>query len=247
MFSLFKKELVSFFGSIVGYIVIIIFLTINGLFLWVFPLEYNIIENGFANVDGLFILAPWVYLFLVPAVTMRSFSEEKRTGTIEIILTKPLGDLQIVLAKYLACIVIVFLSLLPTIIYVLTVWMFATPVKAGASILDWGAIEGSYYGLLLLGFAFSSIGIFSSAITNNQIVSFILSVFLCGFFYIGFEFIYSLDLFGNFDLFIKELGISAHYSSISRGVVDTRDIVYYLSLISLFLLLTKVSLQSRKW
>lgn len=243
MYALFKKEINNFLGSLIGIMVVIVFLLITGLFLWVFNSDFNILSFGYAGLDSLFIIAPWVFLFLVPAVTMRFFAEEKRTGTIEMLLTKPLSDWQIVGAKYLAGVALVLLALIPTLIYYFSVSRLATPVGN----IDHGGIWDSYIGLFFLSATFVSIGIFSSSITNNQIFAFILSVFLCGFLYIGFEFIYSLSLFGKIDLFIKQLGMAAHYSSMSRGVVDTRDLIYFLSVIVLFLSLTKLTLSSRKW
>lgn len=243
MFALLKKEINGFLSSLIGYLVIAVFLLITSVFLWVFPNEFNILDYGFANLDGLFILAPFVFLFLVPAITMRSFADERRTGTIEILLTKPLTDLQIVLAKFLSSLILVGFALVPTFIYFFTVYQLGMP-KGN---LDIGGIWGSYIGLFFLGASFVSIGLFSSSLTDNQIIAFILSIFLSGFVYIGFEFIYSLSWFGPVDLFIKSLGISAHYSSMSRGVIDTRDLVYFFSLIALFLSLTKFSIGSRKW
>ncbi len=243
MFTLLKKEVSNFLSSLIGFIVIIVFLIINGLFLWVIPLDFNILDYGYAGLDGLFLISPFVFLFLIPAITMRSFADEKKSGTIEILLSKPLSDMQIIMAKYLASFVLIVLSLLPTFIYFYSVYNLGLP-KGN---IDIGGTWGSYIGLLLLGASFASIGVFSSSITDNQIVSFIISVFLCGFIYMGFELIYSMSLFGQFDLFIKSLGISHHYSSISRGVIDTRDIIYYFSIIAFFILLTRLSLQSRKW
>ena len=243
MYALFKKEVSNFLSSLIGIMVIVVFLLITGLFLWVFQSDFNLLSYGYANLDGLFILAPWVFLFLVPAITMRSFAEENRTGTIEMLFTKPLSDWQIILAKFLACVVLVLLALIPTGVYYFSVYRLGFPMGN----LDSGGIMGSYIGLFLLSSSFVSIGIFCSSVTGNQILSFILSVFLCGFMYIGFEFIYSLSLFGPIDLFIQQLGMSAHYSSISRGVVDTRDILYFLGVIVLFLSLTKLVLAKRKW
>ena len=243
MYALFKKEISNFLSSLIGIMVIVVFLLITGLFLWVFQSDFNILSYGYANLDGLFILAPWVFLFLVPAVTMRSFAEENRTGTIEMLLTKPLSDWQIILAKFLASVVLVLLALIPTAVYYFSVYRLGLPMGN----LDSGGIMGSYIGLFLLSASFVSIGVFCSSVTNNQILAFILSVFLCGFIYIGFEFIYSLSLFGSIDLFIQRLGMAAHYSSISRGVVDTRDILYFLSVMALFLSMTKLVLASRKW
>ncbi|MCD4682655.1 MAG: gliding motility-associated ABC transporter permease subunit GldF [Bacteroidales bacterium] len=243
MFILYKKEINSFLNSLLGYIVITVFLLVNGLFLWVFPLESNIIDFGYASLDGLFLLAPFVFLFLIPAITMRFFAEEKRSGTIELLMTKPLTDIQVILAKYLAGLTLVFISLLPTLIYFYSVYQLGFP-KGN---IDTGGMWGSYIGLLFLGASFVAIGLFASSLTDNQNISFILAALLCGFIYIGFEFIYNLNLFGNVDLFIKTLGISSHYSYMSKGVIDTRDLLYFISLIALFILLTKISLETRKW
>ena len=243
MLSLYKKEINSFLSSLIGYIVIIVFLLVIGLFMWVFPLDSNVFFFGYASLDGLFNIAPFVFLFLIPAITMRMFAEEKKTGTIEQLLTQPIGDFQIILGKYLAGLSLVLIALLPTLIYFYSVYELGFP-KGN---IDQGGMWGSYIGLFFLGASFVAMGLFASSITDNQIVSFILAVLLSGFVYMGFEFIWSLDLFGNLDLFIRSLGMRDHYSSISRGVVDTRDIIYFLSVISLFLLLTKFVLSARKW
>ncbi len=243
MYTLLRKEVSSFLNSLIGYSVVIVFLLINGLFLWIFPMQFNIPDYGFASIDNLFTLAPWVFLFLIPAITMRSFAEEQRSGTIELLLTKPLTDLEIILAKYLAGVVLVLFSLLPTLVYFVSVYRLGQP----AGNIDMGGTWGSYLGLLFLGAGFTAIGIFASSVSGNQIVSFLIAVFLSGFIYIGFEFIYSLSLFGRIDLFIQQLGISAHYASMSRGVIDTRDIIYFLSLIAVFLMLTRFNLDRRKW
>ncbi|MDO9510722.1 MAG: gliding motility-associated ABC transporter permease subunit GldF [Bacteroidales bacterium] len=243
MYTLIKGEIGTFFNSLIGYIVIIVFLLINGLFMWVLPLDFNVLEFGYANIDPLFMMAPFVFLFLIPAITMRSFADERRSGTIELLLTRPLTDLQIILAKYIAGLVLVIISLLPTLIYFLTVYQLGLP-KGN---MDIGGTWGSFIGLLFLGASFVAVGLFVSSLTDNQIIAFILGAFLCAIFYIGFELIYSLSLFGSIDLFIKNLGINAHYSSMSRGVIDTRDMLFFLSFISIFILLTKISLESRKW
>ena len=243
MFALFLKEIRSFLSSLIGYIVITVFLIVLGLFLWVFPTDFNILDYGYANVDGLFIIAPFVFLFLVPAVTMRSFSEEQKSGTLELLFTRPLSDMQIIIAKYLAGLVLIVFSLIPTIIYFISVWYLGLPQGN----IDAGGFWGSFIGLLFLGATFVSIGIFSSSLSDNQVIAFILAIVLSAFLYLGFEFIYSLEFFGNIDLFIKSLGISDHYSSISKGVIDTRDIIYFVSVITVFLFLTKLSLARRKW
>lgn len=243
MYSLFLKELNSFLSSLLGYMVIIVFLTVVGLFLWVFPTDFNILEYGYANVDGLFIVAPFVFLFLVPAITMRSFADERKTGTVELLFTRPLSDLKIILSKYLAAVLLVFLAVMPTLFYYFSVWQLGLPPGN----IDSGGFWGSFIGLLLLGASFASIGIFASALSENQVVSFVMAILISGFAYLGFEFIYSLEVFGNVDLFIRSMGMSAHYSSVSRGVIDTRDIIYFLSVVVVFLWLTKFTLSRRKW
>ncbi len=243
MIALLKKEINSFLNSLIGYMVIIVFLMSVGLFMWVFPGDSNILDNGFANIDTLFVIAPFIFMFLVPAVTMRSFAEEYRQGTIELLLTKPLTELQIVLAKYLANVILVVLSLLPTLVFVYSVYQLGAPVGN----IDMGGTWGSYLGLLFLSAGFAAIGVFASSLTSNQIVAFIIGVFLSFFFYTGFQSVSTLPMFSGFDYLILSLGIQEHYISMSRGVIDTRDMIYFLSLIVLFILLTKVSLESRKW
>ncbi len=243
MFTLFKKEINGFLNSFIGYIVMIVFLLMTGLFLWVFPLEFNVLDFGFAGLDGLFILAPFVFLFLIPAITMRSFADEKKSGTLELLMTQPLTDLQVILAKYFAGFALVIIALLPTLVYYFSVYMLGLPPGN----LDSGSIWGSYFGLLFLGAVFVAIGIFASSITDNQIVSFILAVFISFFLYMGFEFIYTFILSGKTGLIIQSLGLNAHYTSMSRGVIDSRDLIYFLSVTAFFILLTKLSLESRKW
>ena len=244
MFSLFVKEINSFFSSIVGYLVIIVFLTIIGLVMWVFPsVEFNVLDSGYASIDTLFVIAPWVFMFLIPAITMRTFSEENRTGTIELLLTKPLTDFEIINAKYFSSLILLIISILPTLIYFYSVSELGNP-KGN---VDTGGMWGSYIGLLFLGGAFVSIGLFASSLSDNQIVAFIVAVFLCFFSYIGFDSVSSLALFGKIDSFILKLGINEHYVSMSRGVIDSRDLVYFFSVILFFQLLTKTKLESRKW
>lgn len=243
MYTLYKKEIFAFLNSLIGYIAIVVFLLINGLFLWIFPMGFNIIDYGYASLDNLFMISPVVFLFLIPAITMRSFADEKRGGTIEMLLTKPLTDMQIIMSKYLAGVSLVIFSLLPTLIYAISVYLLGLP-KGN---MDMGGMWGSYIGLLFLASAFVAIGIFVSSITDNQIVAFMLALIISGFAYIGFGFVASLSLFGKTDLLIMSLGIEAHYASMSRGVVDTRDVIYFLSVIGIFILLTKTSLESRKW
>ena len=243
MLTLYFKEINSFLSSLIGYIVITIFLTAVGLFMWVFPGELNLLDAGYANIDTLFIVAPWVFMFLIPAVTMRMFADEKKSGTIELLLTRPLTDLQIIAGKYLAGLTLVILSLLPSLVYYYSAHTLGNP----SGNIDTGGMWGSYLGLLFLAAAYVAIGIFSSSITENQIIAFIISVFLCFFFFIGFESISTLALFGKIDNIILQFGINEHYISMSRGVIDTRDVIYYISLISIFLLFTRTVLESRKW
>ena len=244
--TLYLKEIRSFLSSLIGYMAIGVFISLIGIFLWIIPSESggsNILDNGFANIDPLFSIAPWVYLFLIPAITMRSFSEEKKTGTLELLLTRPLTDLQIVLAKYLAGFTLVIVSLLPTLIYYYSVHVLGLP-KGN---IDTGGMWGSYIGLLFLGAGFVAIGIFASSIAENQVIAFIIALLLCFFCYIGFDYVAQSGLFGKYDALVKYLGINDHYVSMSRGVIDTRDALYFVSVIALFNLLTKLVLESRKW
>ncbi|MDD4847721.1 MAG: gliding motility-associated ABC transporter permease subunit GldF [Bacteroidales bacterium] len=241
MFVLFKKEIFGFLNSLIGYIVMAVFLLINGLFLWIFPMEFNVLDFGYATLDSLFMLSPFVFLFLIPAITMRSFAEEKRTGAIEMLFTKPITDFQIVMAKYWAGLTLVVIAILPTLVYFFSIYWLAYPIGN----VDIGGIIGSYIGLLFLGASFTAIGIFCSAITDNQIVSFVLAVFISLFCLLGFEFIYSLALFGKIDIFIQSLGIQYHYRSISHGVIDTRDLIYFISFNALFIGGTLYVLQRR--
>jgi ABC-2 type transport system permease protein len=245
MFILYLKEIRSFLSSLIGYVAIGVFISIIGVFMWLIPSEsagMNVLENGFANIDPLFSLAPWVYLFLIPAITMRTFSEEKKTGTIELLLTRPLSDMQIILAKYLAGFTLVLISLLPTLVYYYSVSKLSD--RAG---VDVGGMWGSYIGLMFLGAGFVSIGVFASAIAENQVIAFIMALLLCFFSYNGFEYLSASGIFGKSAAMIKSLGINHHYLSMSRGVVDTRDVLYFLSIITIFNLATRLILQSRKW
>ena len=242
MRSIYIKEIRSFLSSLIAYIVMIVFLLAIGLFMWVYP-ETNVIDFGYANLDTLFTMAPWVFIFLISAITMRSFSEEKRTGTIELLTTQSVSDTQIIVGKYLAGLSLVLFALIPTAIYYYTIYQLGSPVGN----LDSGAIMGSYLGLFFLGACYVSIGLFASSITDSQIVAFILSMFLCFFFYTAFEQLSKFNFSGKLAYWTEWIGIDYHYRSISRGVVDTRDIVYFLSFIALFLGLTKLIFGSRKW
>ncbi len=240
MLAILKKEINSFFASPIGYLVIAVFLLLNGLFLWLFKGEFNILDNGFADLSSFFLLAPWILIFLIPAVTMRSFSDEKKQGTLELLLTKPISKLQIVLGKYFGAFILILFALLPTILYVLTI----SKLGAIEGNLDIGSILGSYIGLLFLVAAYTSIGIFSSTLSDNQIVAFIIAVFICFFFYFGFEGLSNYKLFGD-ALYLEKLGMESHYKSISRGVLDTRDLLYFISISLFFILLTQLNIQKK--
>jgi ABC-2 type transport system permease protein len=243
MFAIFKKEVRQFFSSLVGYIAIAVFLLLLGLFLWIFP-DTNILDFGYANLDSFFNIAPYIFIFLIPAITMRSFAEEINTGTIELLATRPVTELQIILGKYFAALLLVFVAILPTLIYFYTIYHLADPVGN----VDTGGIMGSYFGLFFLGAVFVAIGIFCSAITSNQIVAFIIGVFLCLFIYLAFGYIAQFGVFvGKNDYFVELLGLSAHYDAMGKGVIDSRDVIYFLSIISFFILLTRTAVSSRRW
>ena len=240
MLSILIREINFFFTSSIGYLIIGIFLVINGLFLWVFNGNFNILDYGFSDLTSFFELAPWIFLFLIPAVTMRAFSDEKKTGTIELLFTKPISIKNIVLGKYFGAVVLIGLALLPTLLYVLTISQLGNPPGNW----DFGSTLGSYLGLLFLVLAYTAIGIFSSTLSENQIVAFITAVFLCFFMYYGFEGIGSL--LNNSDFVLTNLGMKDHFNSMARGVLDTRDIIYFLSISILFISFTSFNLQKEK-
>lgn len=241
MIALIKKEINTFFASPIGYLVIGVFLIINGLFLWVFKGDYNILDAGFAELTYFFQLAPWVLLFLIPAVTMRSFSDEKKMGTLEVLLTKPLSVKDIVLGKYFGALLLIIIAILPTLLYIITISKLGNPPGNW----DLGSTIGSYIGLLFLAMSYTAIGIFTSIVSDNQIVAFILSVFICFLLYYGFDRLANFELFGNYDYYIANIGMQAHFKSIARGVIDTRDLIYFISVALLFLGLTGLKLQKK--
>ena len=243
MKALYLKEIRSFLSSIIGYVSIAIFLIFNSLFLWVFSYETNILDGGTADLFTFFGMSPIIFLILIPAITMKSFAEEKRTGTIELLFTRPMTDLSIIMAKYLAGVTLVFVSLLPTLVYYYTVHQLGDPV----GIVDDGATITSYIGLFLVGACLVAVGIFTSSITSNQFVALIISAFLGWFLFLGLDLLAVYSQFGGLDFLFRNLGIMEHYRSIQRGVIDTRDILYFLSFITVFIALTKLVLQSRKW
>jgi ABC-2 type transport system permease protein len=240
--AIFYKEVSGFFSSLVAYITIAVFLLVTGLFLWVFP-DSSILEYGYAGLDSFFNIVPYIFMFLIPAITMRSLAEERKDGTFELLATRPVTDWQIVFGKFLASLVIVVLALAPTLIYYITVYQLGIPVGN----IDTGAVIGSYLGLILLGSAFTSIGLFASSLSKNQIIAFTIAVFLCFFSFSGFDSISQVLSFQSIDSFLTALGINQHYQSISRGVLDSRDLMYFLSFSGLFLLFTKTVVGGRKW
>ncbi|WP_111684224.1 gliding motility-associated ABC transporter permease subunit GldF [Winogradskyella tangerina] len=240
MLAILKKEINTFFASPIGYLVIGVFLLLNGLFLWVFKSEFNIFDNGVASLSSFFLLAPWILIFLVPAVTMRSFSDEKKQGTLELLVTKPISHFQIVLGKYFGAFILILLALIPTVLYVYTVSQLGNT----SGQLDVGSTLGSYFGLLFLIASYTAIGVFASTLSDNQIVTFIVAVFICFFMYFGFEGLSNYNVFGNL-VYMESLGMSSHYKSMSRGVIDTRDLIYFISVAVAFLIFTKLRIQKR--
>ena len=237
MFAILKKEFNSFFASPIAYLVIGVFLLINGLFLWVFKDDFNILNAGFADLNPFFFLAPWVFLFLIPAITMKSFAEEYSTGTIELLKTKPSSNWQIVFGKFLASLFLIMLAIVPTFTYIYSVYQLGSPIGN----IDFGSTIGSYIGLLFLAATYTAIGLFSSTISKNQIVAFILGVFLTFILFYGFDVIAnSLDN----NLTIRKIGINEHFKSISRGIIDTRDLIYFVSVTIFFLFMTKTRLEN---
>ena len=241
MTAIFKKEIQSFFSSSTGYLVIGIFLVINGLFLFVFGGNYNILDYGFADLSPFFDLAPWIFIFLIPAITMKSFAEERKMGTMELLLTRPIGKWNLVLGKFLGTFTLTLLALIPTFIYVFTIYKLGDPIGN----LDVGATIGSYIGLLLLAASYITIGLFSSASTNNQITAFIIAVFLCFFIFFFFEGLANYQIFKDSIYGLEYLGINYHYKSMSRGVIDTRDLIYFFSLITFFISLTYIKISAK--
>ncbi|RKS50472.1 protein involved in gliding motility GldF [Gillisia mitskevichiae] len=242
MIAILNKEIRSFFSAPTGYLVVGIFLTLCSLFLFVFSGSYNILDNGFADLKPFFDLAPWIFLFLIPAITMKCFAEENKQGTMELLLTKPIGTWNLVIGKFFGAFLVTCIAILPSLFYVITIYQLGDPTGN----LDIGATLGSYLGLLLLVATYTSIGIFASVFTNNQITAFIIAVFLCFLLFFAFEGIADFKLFGNTNYGIEYLGMSYHYKSMSRGVIDTRDIIYFLSLITLFISFSYFRINSTK-
>lgn len=238
MFPILKKEFNSFFASPIAYLVIGVFLLVNGLFLWIFNDDFNILNAGFADLNSFFYLSPWILLFLIPAITMKMFADEFQTGTIEILKTRPISNWQIVLGKFFAALLLIAIAIIPTFVYIYSVYQLGNPIGN----IDFGSSIGSYLGLFLLSASYAAVGLYTSTLSKNQIVAFLLGILIVFFLYYGFDAI--ANLFGNSSYTIQLLGINEHFKSISRGVIDTRDILYFLSVITFFLFLTKQKLSN---
>lgn len=238
MLAIFKKEFNSFFTSTIAYLTIGMFLLINGLFLWVFDDDFNILNAGFADLTSFFYLSPWILIFLIPAITMKTFADEFRSGTIEILKTRPITNVTLVLGKFFAILTLLIIVLIPTFVYAYSIHELGNPVGN----LDYGSISGSYIGLFLLASSFASIGIFTSTLSKNQVVAFLLGICMVFLFYYGFDAVSSL--FGDYSYTIKLFGMNEHYKSISRGVIDSRDVLYFMSIIIFFLFITKQKLMN---
>ncbi|MBI1836678.1 MAG: gliding motility-associated ABC transporter permease subunit GldF [Flavobacteriia bacterium] len=242
MKALYFKEIRSFLSSIIGYVFILIYLIASGLFHWVISEDTNLLQGTEADMIPFFNLSPFIFLILIPAITMRSIAEERRTGTIELLFTRPISDLQILLAKYFAGVTLLVIAIIPTLVYYISIYNLGKPV----GIIDSGATFTSYVGLILLGATFIAIGLFASSITSSQIVAFIVGMFLCWLFYDGLSLMGSFNLMGSFDSVIQYCGMTLHYDSIKRGVIDTSDIVYFVSVIGLFIFAALTVIKSLK-
>lgn len=242
MITIFYKELSGYFSSLTAYITIGIFLIVNGLTLWVFP-DSSLLDYGYAGLDSFFNLSPYIFMFLIPAITMRSFAEERKDGTLELLATRPLSDLDILMGKFLAAMSITLICLIFTGIYCYTIYQLGLP-KGN---MDTGAVIGSYIGLFLLAAAYTSIGLFASSLGKNQIVAFSVAVFLSFIAFSGFDSASRILSLQFMESGLAWLGINEHYRSISRGVLDTRDLIYFLSFTALFLVLSKTIIGARKW
>jgi ABC-2 type transport system permease protein len=243
MLAIFRKEINGFFSTLTGYLVIVVFLVINSLIMWVLPGEFNILDTGYAGLDTLFVLSPWIFLFLVPAITMRMIAEEKRLGTIELIYSKPVTERSVIYGKFLASVALVLLALLPCLVYYFSVWILGE-VPGN---LDQGGTFGAFMGLFFLASVYAAAGIFASSLTGNQVIAFIIAVLISLFMFTGFDSFAYLPGLKKIDEYVISLGINEHYKSMSRGVIDIRDIAYYLAAIVIFNEATRLSLLSRKW
>jgi ABC-2 type transport system permease protein len=242
MLKVLSKEFNSFLNSLIAYIVIGVFLTGIGLLMWVFP-DTSVLDYGYADMDTLFSFAPYVFMFLIPAITMRSFAEEKKAGTMELLFTKPLTDWDIILGKFFAGFLLVIIALIPTLIYYYTICQLGNPVAN----IDTPGVIGSYIGLTLLGGVFCSVGIFASSVSSNQIVAFMVSAFLCFVLFFGFHSIATIEALNTYALVVRQFSILYHYEAMSKGLLDSRDLIYFLSVAVVMLSVTKLIVSSRQW
>lgn len=233
---LIKKELFSFLASPIGYVAIGVFLIVNGLFLWILKNDFNILQAGFADLNSFFYLIPWVFLMLIPAVTMKMIADEYRLGTMEVLLSKPITTWQLIFGKYIAALILILISLAFTLVYIISIYYLANPIGN----IDLGVIIGSYLGLLFLASAYISIGLYTSSLSQNQLIAFILGMLLSYFLFYGFEFIAEILSIENIN--IQTFGLFYHFKSISKGVIDSRDIIYFISVTFFFLYLTKINI-----
>ena len=241
MYTIFKKELIGFFGTINAYLVATIFVLICSLFLWFFDNEYNIFNLGNAALSTFFFIAPWTFLFIIPALTMRQFAEEKQLGTLDWLLTQPIKIVHIVLGKYFSILILIFFILVPTFIYIYSIHHFSLDGK-----IDLGSIISGYLGLFLLGSLFASIGITISSFTQNQVVAYVATVFVCFIIFYGFQGLASYNLLGSADYYMQQIGAEFHYNSFLKGIIDTRDLLYFICVSAIFLVLTYFSIQKNQ-
>ncbi len=241
MLAIFKREITSFFTTATGILALGLFLAINGLLLWVFKGPYNVFDYGFADLSAFFMLSPFIFLFLIPALSMKSFSDEKKSGTLELLLMKPISPWELVLGKFFGIMVLGIIALAPTLVYVWCISVLGTETGN----FDIGLVMGAYIGMILLLTAYTGIGLFASTLSENQIVAFLFAILLSLFAYLGFEAISGLLLDGGFSLFVENLGMQAHYERMGRGIIDTRDVIYFISLAVFFLFLSVTRLKQR--
>ncbi len=236
MKAIYLKELVGFFSGITGYLVIGLFLLITGMFVFVFEGDFNVLDYGFADLTPFFLIVPWLFIFLIPAITMRSITTERNLGTLEMLVTRPVGLRKLLLGKYFAALTLMILALIPTLIYVYSVGRLGETVNN----LDYGSTLGSYLGLVFIAMAYTAIGIFASTVTSNQIVAFLVAAVLMFAMYFGFE---GLSGMGAQSDLLLSFGLKYHYESMARGVLDTRDIIYFMSVGVFFFALSEISLK----
>ena len=242
MITLYKKEISIFFSTIIGYLIIGLFLLISSLILWHDISEINILDNAYASMDSFFSIAPLIFLLFIPSVSMRVFSEEFNTGTIETLITKPISSFEIVTAKFFAVLSLVIIAILPTITYVISIYFLGETTGN----LDLAAVVGSYIGLLLLSSIFSSISVYASSLSSNQIVAFLLAIIMSSFFFFGFDILSQLPYLQIVDLILQKIGISYHYNMMSKGLLKVSDLVYFMSVSLLFIKLTEVVIKNKK-